>query len=187
VKLHEIKAPKHKDTKRLGRGIGSGSGKTSGRGTKGQNSRTGGGVSIGFEGGQTKLSRRLPKKRGFTAIAPTIYQVISLDQLEKIGKPVVDKIVLAEAGMISAKKPAKLLSNGSLNSKVTVTIDAASKNAIKAVEKAGGKVILPEVVVAVAETKNNLARKAKKASAKIAKTETADTESKIVKKPTKAK
>jgi hypothetical protein len=79
------------------------------------------------------------------------------------------------------------LSNGSLNTKVTVTIDAASKNAIKAVEKAGGKVILPEVVVAVAETKNNLARKAKKASAKIVKAETADTESKIVKKPTKAK
>lgn len=147
MKLHEVNAPKHKDTKRLGRGIGSGSGKTSGRSTKGQNSRTGGGVKIGFEGGQTKLSRRLPKARGFTAIFPTTYQVVTLDQLEKIGKSSVDKNVLAAAGMISIKKPAKLLSNGSLKTKVTVTIDAASKNAIKAVEAAGGTVILPPVVV----------------------------------------
>lgn len=184
MKLHEIKAPKHKDTKRLGRGIGSGSGKTSGRGTKGQNSRTGGGVKIGFEGGQTKLSRRLPKARGFTAIDPTIYQVISLDQLEKIGKSEVDKTVLAAAGMISAKKPAKLLSNGSLTIKLTVTIDAASKNAIKAVEKAGGKVVLPSIVAATNESKTNLARKAKKAQAKL---EAKTPETKTSEKSTKAK
>lgn len=151
MKLHEIVAPKHTDTKRLGRGIGSGSGKTSGRGTKGQNSRTGGGVKIGFEGGQTKLSRRLPKARGFKALAPNPYQVVSLDQLEKIGKAQVDKTVLAAAGMISVKKPAKLLSNGILKSKVTVTIDAASAGAIKAVESAGGKVILPEKVVKISK------------------------------------
>lgn len=144
MKLHEISSPKYASTKRLGRGIGSGSGKTAGRGTKGQNSRTGGGVKIGFEGGQTKLSRRLPKLRGFKAIAPNPYQVVSLDQLEKIGLSQIDKTVLAKAGMISVKKPAKLLSNGSLKLKVTVTIDAASAGAIKAVEKAGGKVILPE-------------------------------------------
>lgn len=164
MKLHEVKAPKHKDTKRLGRGIGSGSGKTSGRGTKGQNSRTGGGVKIGFEGGQTKLSRRLPKARGFTAIAPTAYQIITLDQLEKIGKSSVDKTVLATAGMISVKKPAKLLSNGSLKTKVTVTIDAASKSAIKAVEAAGGTVILPQV--AIKETKET--RKQARETARIA-------------------
>ncbi|MBA3679066.1 50S ribosomal protein L15 [Candidatus Saccharibacteria bacterium] len=141
MKLHEISA-KTANKKRLGRGIGSGSGKTAGRGTKGQNSRTGGGVKIGFEGGQTKLSRRLPKLRGFTAINPTTYQVISLSQLEKIGKSTVDKTVLAAAGMISVKKPVKLLNNGIINTKVTVTVDAASKGAIEAIKKAGGEVII---------------------------------------------
>jgi len=141
MKLHEISA-KTASKKRLGRGIGSGSGKTAGRGTKGQNSRTGGGVKIGFEGGQTKLSRRLPKLRGFTAINPTTYQVISLSQLDKIGKSTIDKSVLAAAGMISVKKPVKLLNNGTISTKVTVTVDAASHGAITAVEKAGGKVII---------------------------------------------
>ena len=84
MKVNELKVTRYKKNKRLGRGIGSGSGKTAGRGTKGQNSRTGGGVSIGFEGGQTKLSRRLPKLRGFKAINPANFQIINLDQLQKL-------------------------------------------------------------------------------------------------------
>lgn len=143
MKLHEISAPRHKDTKRLGRGIGSGSGKTSGRGTKGQNSRTGGGVKIGFEGGQTKLSRRLPKKRGFTARNHTTYQVVTTDTLEKLGLAKVDKIVLDNGGYIDADRPVKLLlGSDTLKLKVNLTVDAASATALKAVQKAGGEVTL---------------------------------------------
>lgn len=143
MKLHEVQAPKYPDIKRLGRGIGSGSGKTAGRGTKGQNSRTGGGVKIGFEGGQTKLSRRLPKKRGFTARNHTTYQIITTDQLEKLGKDTVDKAVLAKAGLINAHKPTKLLNgSGKLTHKVKLTIDSVSKTALDVVQKAGGDVIL---------------------------------------------
>ncbi len=143
MKLHEIKAVKYPDTKRLGRGIGSGSGKTSGRGTKGQNSRTGGGVKIGFEGGQTKLSMRLPKSRGFKSRNHTTYQVITLDQLEKIGSTSVDKTGLQKAGLINAKLPAKLLlGSGKITKKIKLTIDASSKSALKLVQDAGGEVIL---------------------------------------------
>lgn len=143
MKIHEITASKYPDTKRLGRGIGSGSGKTAGRGTKGQNSRTGGGVKIGFEGGQTKLSRRLPKKRGFTARNHTTYQIITLDQLQKLGLKKVDKIALAKAGLIKSSQPAKLLlGTGKIDLKVELSIDAASQSALKAMQKAGGNVVL---------------------------------------------
>ncbi len=143
MKLHEIKAVKYPDTKRLGRGIGSGSGKTSGRGTKGQNSRTGGGVKIGFEGGQTKLSMRLPKNRGFKARNHTTYQVVTLDQLEKIGSASIDKDTLQKAGLINSKLPAKLLlGSGKITKKIKLTIDASSKSALKLVQDAGGEVIL---------------------------------------------
>ncbi len=143
MKIHEITASKYPDTKRLGRGIGSGSGKTAGRGTKGQNSRTGGGVKIGFEGGQTKLSRRLPKNRGFKARNHTTYQVITLDQLEKLGSKKVDKIALSKAGLIKADQPAKLLlGSGKISLTVELSIDATSQSALKAIQKAGGNVIL---------------------------------------------
>lgn len=142
MKMHELTAIKYKKNKRLGRGIGSGSGKTSGRGTKGQNSRTGGGVSIGFEGGQTKLSRRLPKLRGFRAINPTHYQIISLTQLQNLKKATIDLKVLESAKLIKPGKPVKLLANGEVNTKISITVHAASQKAIELVKKAGGDVTL---------------------------------------------
>ena len=142
MKVHELKVTKYKKNKRLGRGIGSGSGKTAGRGTKGQNSRTGGGVSIGFEGGQTKLSRRLPKLRGFKAINPTNFQIINLDQLQKLNKSKVDLKVLEDAGLVKPKKPVKLLSDGVISLKMSVSVHAASQKAIESVKKAGGEVVL---------------------------------------------
>lgn len=140
MKLHEIQSVKYKDTKRLGRGIGSGSGKTAGRGTKGQNSRTGGGVKIGFEGGQTKLSRRLPKARGFKAYKSDQYDVVYLSDLQKLKTATATKDTLLKARIISGKLPTKLLATGTLDKSVQVEVDRASTAAIKLVEKAGGKV-----------------------------------------------
>ncbi|HMS92111.1 MAG TPA: 50S ribosomal protein L15 [Candidatus Saccharibacteria bacterium] len=145
MKIHELKVSKYKKNKRLGRGIGSGSGKTSGRGTKGQNSRTGGGVKIGFEGGQTKLSRRLPKLRGFKAINRTSYQVINLDDIEKLNKSKVDIKSLETARLIKPNKPVKLLANGKISVKSIIQIHAASQKAIDMVKKAGGDVTLLSV------------------------------------------
>lgn len=145
MKVHELKVSKYKKNKRLGRGIGSGSGKTAGRGTKGQNSRTGGGVKIGFEGGQTKLSRRLPKLRGFKAINRTSYQIINLDTIEKLNKPKVDIKMLEGAGLVKPNKPVKLLSDGNLSIKSSISIHAASQKAIDMVKKAGGDVTLLSV------------------------------------------
>lgn len=142
MKLHELKVSKYKKTKRLGRGIGSGSGKTAGRGTKGQNSRTGGGVKIGFEGGQTKLSRRLPKLKGFKAINRTTYQVINLDDIEKLNKTKIDIKTLEGAGLVKTSKPVKLLSDGEISIKSSISVHAASKKAIDMVKKAGGDVTL---------------------------------------------
>lgn len=145
MKVHELKVSKYKKNKRLGRGIGSGSGKTAGRGTKGQNSRTGGGVKIGFEGGQTKLSRRLPKLRGFKAINRTEYQIINLDTIEKLNKSKVDIKTLEGAGLVKPNKPVKLLSDGNLSIKSSISIHAASQKAIDMVKKAGGDVTLLSV------------------------------------------
>lgn len=148
MKLHELKVTKYKKNKRLGRGIGSGSGKTAGRGTKGQNSRTGGGVKIGFEGGQTKLSRRLPKLRGFKAINRTTYQVIDLDDIEKLNKTKIDLKTLEGAGLVKTNKPVKLLSDGKISIKSSISVHAASKKAIDMVKKAGGDVTLISVKTA---------------------------------------
>ncbi|MDQ5943570.1 MAG: large subunit ribosomal protein [Patescibacteria group bacterium] len=150
MKLHELKVTKYKKNKRLGRGIGSGSGKTAGRGTKGQNSRTGGGVKIGFEGGQTKLSRRLPKLRGFKAINRTTYQVINLDDIEKLNKTKIDLKTLEGAGLVKTNKPVKLLSDGKISIKSSISVHAASKKAIDMVKKAGGDVTLISVKTASA-------------------------------------
>src|SRR3954447_20523366 len=81
MKIHELKIEGTKDRKRVGRGIGSGYGKTAGRGTKGQNARTGGGVRPGFEGGQNPLAKRLPKIRGFKPLNQTVFQVVNLGEL----------------------------------------------------------------------------------------------------------
>lgn len=143
MKINELELTSKKPKKRLGRGIGGGQGKTAGRGTKGQNARSGGGVRLGFEGGQTQLAQRLPKKRGFKAINPTTYQVVNVADLAKIKKSTIDNEALAIAGIIrDAKKLVKLLAGGEIKQKVTITVQAASKSAIAKIEKAGGSVRL---------------------------------------------
>lgn len=139
MKVHELNVTASPDRKRVGRGIGSGYGKTAGRGTKGQNSRTGGGVRVGFEGGQNPLSQRLPKKRGFAPLNRTVYQPVNLDDLERFADgSVVDADALRAGGLItSALKPTKLLGEGKLTKKLTVKVQAASASALAAATKAG--------------------------------------------------
>ena len=135
-----------KKSKAVGRGIGSGKGKTCGRGVKGQKARTG--VSIrGFEGGQMPLHRRMPK-RGFKTLFPKEYAEVNLDRLQKaiddgrldIKKPITEA-VLMESGVASrAKDGVRLLGKGAIKAKADITVAGASASAIAAVEKAGGKV-----------------------------------------------
>ncbi len=128
--------------RRVGRGEGSGWGKTAGKGTKGQNSRSGGGVKAGFEGGQMPLQRRLPK-RGFTNIFKKTYSIINVGTLAERFKDgdVVDKEVLIERGLIKKKRlPLKVLGDGEINVALTVKADLFSKTAKEKIEACGGKV-----------------------------------------------
>ena len=139
--------------KRLGRGIGSGSGKTAGRGVKGQKARSGVALN-GFEGGQMPLYRRLPK-RGFNNIFRKDYVTVSLGRIQialdakKLdAKATVNAEALVKAGVIRrAKDGVRLLSDGELKSKLSFDVAGASKAAIEKVEKAGGSVKLPEKAV----------------------------------------
>ena len=151
MKLNELRDNEgaRKARMRVGRGIGSGKGKTSGRGVKGQKARTG--VSInGFEGGQMPIYRRLPK-RGFNVPAPNHYVEINLDRLQKAidaGKldanAKIDGDALVKAGIISrVRDGVRLLGRGELKAKVTIEVAGASASAKAAVEKAGGSIILP--------------------------------------------
>lgn len=131
--------------RRLARGRGSGLGGTCGRGMNGQNSRTGKGKRYPtFEGGQTRLFMRTPKKRGFTAFNPEEFVIVNLDQLEKLaeaGLKEVDYAVLYEKRIIREKgKLLKILGRGTLSSALTITADAVSAGAKSAIEKAGGSV-----------------------------------------------
>ncbi|HOX25914.1 MAG TPA: 50S ribosomal protein L15 [Candidatus Krumholzibacteria bacterium] len=148
MKLNEIGMPRgaNRDTKRRGRGIGSGQGKTGGRGNKGQKARSGGGVPPWFEGGQMPLNRRLPK-RGFTNIFKTQFQLVNLDQLEDrfAAGQKVDALALAEAGLVRhPDRPVKLLGRGAIAKALTVEVTRASQAAIKAIEAAGGSVTVQE-------------------------------------------
>lgn len=141
MKLHELKpvAGARKERNRLGRGIGSGNGKTSGRGHKGQNARSGGGVRPGFEGGQNPLFRRIPK-RGFTNINRKDYAIVNLDQLNRFEEGTeVTPALLIESGVVKAEKSGiKILGNGNLSKKLTVKAHKFSGSAVKAIETAGG-------------------------------------------------
>jgi large subunit ribosomal protein L15 len=142
MKLHELQpAPgSRKERNRVGRGIGSGNGKTSGRGQKGQKARSGGGVRIGFEGGQTPLFRRLPK-RGFTNINRKEYAIVNLEALNRFedGTEVTPELLL-ETGVISKLKAGvKILGNGQIEKKLTVKAHKFSSTAKEAIEAAGGK------------------------------------------------
>lgn len=142
MKLHDL-APAEgstKEAKRIGRGHGSGWGKTAGKGHKGQNARSGGGVRPGFEGGQTRLARRIPK-RGFNNIFAAKYTAINVCDLEKfVDGTVVDAELLIAAGVIKNEgNGIKVLGNGELTKKLTVKAAAYSSSAKEKIEKAGGE------------------------------------------------
>jgi len=130
-----------KGRKRIGRGVGSGWGKTSGRGSKGQNSRSGGGVRPGYEGGQMPIHRRLPK-RGFKNIFKKIYAIVNIRDLTKFESgSVVDESALIRAGLVKGKRDGvKLLGHGEINMPLTVKIHMISRSARGKIESAGGTV-----------------------------------------------
>ncbi|MFL6516979.1 MAG: 50S ribosomal protein L15, partial [Bacillus sp. (in: firmicutes)] len=137
MKLHELKPAEgsRKERKRLGRGIGSGQGKTAGKGHKGQNARSGGGVRLGFEGGQTPLYRRLPK-RGFTNFSRKEYAVVNLDALNRFAEGTeVTPELLIESGVVSNEKAGiKILAKGNVEKKLTVKAHKFSSAAKEAIE-----------------------------------------------------
>lgn len=143
MKLHEM-APAQgakTESKRLGRGIGSGLGKTSGKGHKGQWARSGGGVRPGFEGGQMPLIRKTPK-RGFTNIYKKQYSIVNVGDLERFDNDtVVTADMLKQAGILSKVLPygVKVLGDGELTKKLTVQAKKFTKSAVEVIEKAGGK------------------------------------------------
>lgn len=143
MRLHDLSPADgaRKNRKRKGRGVGSGLGKTAGRGTKGHNARSGGGVRPGFEGGQMPLHRRLPK-RGFKNIFKTPVEVVNVRDLNRFESgALVDQKMLTEAGLISRKaKQVKVLGQGDLNVALTLQVGSASKSAREKIEAAGGKV-----------------------------------------------
>jgi len=143
MKLNELSPAQgsHKAPRRLGRGVGSGRGKTAGRGTKGYNSRSGGGVRPGYEGGQMPLHRRLPK-RGFANIFRKNIAVINIRDLDKFDKgSVVDEAALVAAGLVKGKKDGiKLLGHGEIKHSLEVKVNQISKSAREKIEAAGGKV-----------------------------------------------
>ena len=143
MKLHELSPPakSRKSDKRLGRGVGSGWGKTAGRGTKGYNSRSGGGVRPGYEGGQMPIQRRLPK-RGFTNIFRKKIAVINLrDLLAFESGSLVDEAALVKAGLVKGQKDGiKLLGQGEVSVALNVKLNQVSKGAREKIEAAGGSV-----------------------------------------------
>jgi large subunit ribosomal protein L15 len=141
MKQHDLRPPSGSKTtrRRLGRGPGSGRGKTAGRGTKGQNARAGGGVPLYFEGGQLPLVRRLPYRRGFKNPFRIEYQAVNLSDLAQFSGEVGPE-QLAEVGLLrSAKEPYKILANGSVSSALTVRAHRFSAAAREKIEAAGGK------------------------------------------------
>ena len=143
MNLHEMKYNKGaRHTKKiLGRGQGSGQGKTAGKGHKGQNARSGGGVAIGFEGGQTPFFKSMPK-RGFTNFNRLEYAIVNLSDLNRFDEgTTVTADLLKQAGLVKKQlNDLKVLGNGKLEKKVNVTCNKISKSALAAIEKAGGKV-----------------------------------------------
>ena len=143
MKLHELKYTEgaRQDSKRLGRGQGSGQGKTAGKGHKGQGARSGGGVALGFEGGQTPIYRRIPK-RGFTNVNRVEYAIVNVEQLNRFENGVeVSPELLIETGLVKKEyNGIKILGVGTLEKKLTVKAHKFSKSAVSLIEQAGGKV-----------------------------------------------
>src|SRR5437667_9776574 len=145
MNLSTLRPPKGAtaNRKRVGRGMGSGMGKTSTRGHKGQRSRSGSRMIRGFEGGQMPLHRRMPK-RGFTNIFRKEFSIVNLESLAALGETTITPDVLRKAGVIKTKHPVKILGNGELSSALTVQAHKFSKSAQEKIIKAGGTVeVLP--------------------------------------------
>ncbi|MGH9504588.1 MAG: 50S ribosomal protein L15 [Terriglobales bacterium] len=140
MNLSNIRAPKKaaESKKRVGRGMGSGMGKTSARGHKGQRSRSGSRMMRGFEGGQMPLHRRMPK-RGFTNIFRQEFNIVNLEKLAALGETTITPEVLRKAGVIKSKRPVKVLGDGELSIALTVHAHKFSKSAQEKITQAGGK------------------------------------------------
>lgn len=142
MKLHEMSYTEgaRRERKRIGRGHGSGNGKTAGKGNKGQNARSGGGVRLGFEGGQTPLARRLPK-RGFTNFNRKEYAIVNVESLNVFeNDTVVTPELLKETGLVKKELDGiKILGQGELTKKLTVKANKFSASAVTVIEQAGGK------------------------------------------------
>lgn len=138
--LRPAEGSTHNDNFRRGRGHGSGNGKTAGKGHKGQKARSGGGIRPGFEGGQTSLARRTPK-RGFNNIFAKKFATVNVSDLQKFNDGItVDKELLEASGLVNGNYDAiKILGNGDLTKNITVKADAFTKTAAEKIEKAGGK------------------------------------------------
>ena len=158
MQLHELKSPKgsRKRKRILGRGQGSGAGKTAGRGENGQNSRGGSGIGKQSEGGQIPLIRRLPKV-GFRSHRPILNQVVHVKDLSRFAKgDVVSAETLKEKGLISSlNKPFKILADGDIKIALTVQAKSVSKAAREKIEKAGGKIEEPVVLAKATEKESS--------------------------------
>ncbi len=142
--LSNLRAPRRANTgrKRIGRGMGSGMGKTSTRGHKGQGSRSGSSMMRGFEGGQMPLHRRLPK-RGFTNIFRTEYSIVNLDRIAEVGAAEIGLDDYRKLGLVSNRQALiKVLGSGELKKAVTIHAHKFSKSAAEKIEKAGGKAVV---------------------------------------------
>lgn len=138
MKYNELEVTANKTKKRVGRGIAAGQGKTAGRGTKGQNARTGKKLRVTFMGGQRSLMQAIPKQKGFKSFrAPA--QVVYLDELEALAGKTADNQSLFEAGLVKTPfHTVKVICRGELAGKITLRVQAASAGAVAAIEKAGG-------------------------------------------------
>jgi len=143
MRLNDLAPEKgqRKTRKRVGRGVGSGSGKTAGRGSKGQNARSGGGVRPGYEGGQMPIHRRLPK-RGFNNHFKNVFAVVNVQDLNRFeADMVIDEAAFVKSGLVKGDRDGiKLLGKGELQVPLTVRIDKVSATAREKVETAGGKI-----------------------------------------------
>ena len=140
MNLSNVRAPKKaaENRKRVGRGMGSGMGKTSTRGHKGQGSRSGSSLMRGFEGGQMPLHRRMPK-RGFNNPFRREYSIVNVEALAALGETTITPELLRKAGVIKTKHPVKILGDGELKTALTVQAHKFSKSAQEKITKAGGK------------------------------------------------
>jgi large subunit ribosomal protein L15 len=163
MKYNELSIKKNKAPKRVGRGIAAGQGKTAGRGTKGQNSRTGSSRKPGFEGGQNPLMQRMPKLRGFRSFKVDP-EAVYTGQLDTLDAKVVDNAVLAEAGLVSnAFTSVKLIVKGEVTKPKVVRLQGASATAVAALENVGGSFEKVERPARPVTNENNKqSRKAKK-------------------------